>query len=199
MPRRVDKFEVVVARLAAPPEELPALRACLSAAELERAGRFFFERHRRRFVVARARLRRLLGERLGRRPADIELTCGPNGKPRLARDSLRFNLSHCGEVALFGFSPSEIGVDIEALRPILGEDAIAARFFSPAERLAYTLLDRPLGFLRCWTRKEALAKGMGDGLSLAPEKLDPAAAPGWRVHSFFPLPGFIAAVACHPA
>ena len=29
------------------------------------------------------------------------------------------------------------------------------------------------------------------------EQFDVAHAPGWRLHSFFPLPGFIAAVASH--
>jgi 4'-phosphopantetheinyl transferase len=196
----MSSFEIVVARLDAAAGEVRALEACLSASERRRAERFFFERHRRRFIVARARLRELLGARLGVAPAAVELACGANGKPRLASADLHFNVSHCGDVALVAFSKATpIGVDIEALRPIAGADEIAALFFSPSERLACALLDKPLGFLRCWTRREALAKGLGEGLSLPPHKLEPARAPGWSVHSFFPLPGFIAAVACQSA
>jgi len=201
MPRSGDDFDVVVARLAASEEELRRLGACLSAAERERAARFLFDRHRRRFIVARARLRELLGARLGRPAGEVPLVYAGSGKPCLADDSLRFSVSHCGDVALFAFSKAcEIGVDIEEMRPIAAADSIAAQLFSARERLAYgAARDKVRAFLRHWTRKEALAKGIGGGLSLPPEKLDPAAAPGWRVHSFFPLPGFIAAVASHSA
>jgi 4'-phosphopantetheinyl transferase len=199
MPRSVEDFEVVVARLDAPAGDL---RACLSKAELERAGRFRFEHLRRRFIVARARLRQLLGARLGLAPAAVELASGADGKPLLAQGGLRFSCSHSGEVALFGFSPVEIGVDIEALRPVAEADAIAEQVFSPREQDAYASLaarDKPLAFLNCWTRKEALAKAIGGGLTLPRERLDTSHTPGWWLHSFFPLPGFIAAVACYRA
>jgi 4'-phosphopantetheinyl transferase len=176
MPRAADEYDVVVARLNSSPEDSQARQAVLSAAERQRAEQFFFDRDRRRFIAARARLRELLGERLGVPPASVELAYGRNGKPRLTRGGLHFNLSHCEDVALFGFSSCEIGVDIEALRA--GE--------SPA-------------FLRRWTRYEALAKAIGGGLGMPLEVLDAARAAGWRLHSFFPLPGFIAAVARHPA
>lgn len=203
MPRAAEDFEVALARLEASPDEVRALLVHLSAQERQRAARFFFERHRRRYVVARAMLRELLGARLGLRPGAVELAYGGNGKPRLANGALNFSVSHCDEVALFAFSKScEIGADIEALRPIRAADSIAAHFFSRRENQAYRALpprERLLGFLQCWTRKEALAKGIGVGLATPPQKLDPAAAPGWRVHSFIPLRGFIAAIACHPA
>ena len=172
MPRAEHEFEVVVARLDSSPEDLPARQAVLSAAERARAGRFFFDRDRRRFIAARARLRELLGERLGVPPEAVELAYGANGKPYLAGGGLHFNVSHCDDVALFGFASSEIGVDIEALRP--GECR---------------------AFLRRWTRYEALAKAIGVGLSMSADALDAACAAGWRLHSFFPLAGFIAAVA----
>lgn len=187
-----DGFEVVLARLDSAADEA---RACLSPPERERADRFFLARHRRRFVAARARLRELLGARLGVAAKAVELVYGPHGKPRLAQGELHFSVSHSGDVALFAFSRAEIGVDIEPLRAIAGADAIAASFFSPREKRAYAALEKPLGFLYCWTRKEALAKGIGKGLSAGPRELDTAAAPGWRLHTFFPLPGFIAAVA----
>jgi len=181
---------VVVARLDPPAEEVQSLQASLSPAELKRAGRFGLQRLRRRFVVARGRLRELLGERLGLPPPDVTLAYGTNGKPELADRSLYFSVSHCEDVALYAFSSaSEIGVDVEAIRPIREADAIAAQFFSPRERL--------LDFLYCWTRKEALAKALGGGLSLPLAQLDVVNPRGWRLHTFFPLPGFIASVACH--
>ena len=72
--------------------------------------------------------------------------------------------------------------------------------FTPREKDAYAALaarDKPLAFLNCWTRKEVLVKAIGGGLRLPLERLDTADTPGWWLHSFFPLPGFIAAVACY--
>ena len=173
------------------------MQASLSSFEAQRAKRFRFERHRRRFIVSRGRLRQQLGARLGVRPEAVELAYGANGKPCLKHNGWRFNISHCDDVALFAFSKtSEVGVDVEAIRPIREADAIAAHVFSPLERLACEM-NQPLEFLRCWTRKEALVKALGEGLSMPLEQFDIAHAPGWRLHSFFPLPGFIAAVACH--
>lgn len=197
--------EVVMARLNAGPEEVRSLRARLSDAERQRAGRFRFERDRRRFIVARARLRELLAARLGVRPEAVELVYGKNGKPGLAQryadSGWRFNVSHCDDVAVYAFSrSSDVGIDVEAIRAVSEADAIAARFFSRREHEAYSALsprDKPLGFLNCWTRKEAVAKALGDGLSMPLDELDVSRAPGWSLHSFSPLPGFIAALACH--
>ena len=197
--------EVVVARLDAGPEEVRALRAHLSDAERRRTQRFRYARDRRRFIVARARLRELLAARLDVTPEAVELANGKNGKPELAQQYAdrrwRFNVSHCDDVAVYAFSrDGDVGIDIEAIRPIPEADNIAERFFSRREYAVYSALaprDRPLGFLQCWTRKEALAKALGEGLSMPLDELDVSRASRWRLHSFSPLPGFIAAVACH--
>jgi 4'-phosphopantetheinyl transferase len=197
--------EVVVAGLHAGPEEVCTLRARLCGDERRRADRFRFDRDRRRFIVARARLRELLAARLDVTPEAIEFAYGKNGKPGLAQryadSGWRFNVAHCDDVAVYAFSrDSDIGVDMEAIRPVREADAIAALFFSRREYAAYSALaqrDRPLGFLECWTRKEAVVKALGDGLSMPLDEFDASRAPGWSLHNFSPLPGFIAAVACH--
>jgi 4'-phosphopantetheinyl transferase len=197
--------EVAVAWLHAGPEEVRSLRARLSDAEWQRAERFRFERDRRRFIVARARLRELLAARLDATPEAVEFAYGKNGKPGLAQryadSGWRFNVAHCDDVAVYAFSrEGDVGIDIEAIRAIGEADAIAARFFSRREYAAYAALaprDRPVGFLECWTRKEAVVKALGEGLSMPLDEFDVSRAPGWSLHSFSPLPGFIAALACH--
>src|SRR5882762_484172 len=61
----IDKVEIAVAGLQVEPESVRASAALLSDVERRRASRFAFDRERRRFIVARARLRQLLAERLG--------------------------------------------------------------------------------------------------------------------------------------
>ena len=193
------RFDIVVVRL----DTISASAAMLSESERQRASRFTFERDRKRFVAARATLRRLLATRLGVRPEEIELVYGKYGKPalggRFAGSELRFNVSHCDDLAVYAFaSGREVGVDVEAVRWFADADDVAARFFSQTENDAYASLDsldKPSGFFNCWTRKEAFIKAIGDGLNHPLQSFDARRISGWEIESFVPAPGFIAAVA----
>ena len=206
--------EVVVAALQASAAAQRAFSELLSSSERQRAARFKLERDRRRFIVARATLRRLLAQRLAARPEAIEITYGAHGKPALAQ-GLRFNVSHCDDLAVYAFSESrEVGIDVEAVRELDDADDLAEHFFSRGENEAYRGLaahERPLGFFNCWTRKEAFVKALGEGLSHPLDGFDVSLAPreaakilrvaqrpgdecGWRLESFRPAPGFVAAV-----
>jgi len=201
------------------PDAVSSLAALLSDAERQRASRFASDRHRSRFVVARARLRELLGVNLGVPPESIELTCGAHGKPSLAGpfvdSDLRFNVSHSDDVAVYAVSRGrEIGIDVEAVRMIPDADEIAARFFSRREAESYLALDpgdKPMGFFNCWTRKEAFIKALGDGLHHPLDSFDVSLAPGepaqihrvgsvpgslcgWQLCSFTAPPGYVGAV-----
>jgi len=214
-----NAIEVVTARLDLAPEPIAELARLLSDAERQRAGRFAFDRDRRRFTVARAQLRQLLAARLGVQPQSVELTYSAYGKPALAQrfadSKLCFNVSHSEDVAVYAFSwGRETGIDVEAVRVIRDADDLAARFFSRCENEAYRALDardKPLGFFNCWTRKEALIKAIGDGLYHPLDCFDVSLAPGeparilrvegksgdhcgWCLDSFSPAPGFVAAV-----
>jgi 4'-phosphopantetheinyl transferase len=116
-------------------------------------------------------------------------------------------VSHCDDVAVYAISRGrEVGIDVEAIRALPGADGIAARCFSPRENEAYVALaprDKPLAFFKCWTRKEAFVKALGVGLAVRLDQLDVSDSSlgengAWRLESFSPLPGFIAAVASHP-
>lgn len=212
-------IEVVVTRLDGAGAEIRAAATVLCAAERQRAARFARERDRWRYIIARARLRGLLGARLDERPETIEFTYGRRGKPalapRFAASGLRFNLSHCEDVAVYAFAHDrEVGVDVEAVRPLPDADEVAARFFSRAENLAYLALaagDRTQGFFNCWTRKEAFIKALGGGLHVPLGCFDVSLAPGeparilrlgrrsgercgWRLVGLQPAPGLAGAV-----
>ena len=208
-------FDAVAAPLDVEPEAVRAAVALLSPSERQRASRFSFERDRRRFIVARARLRQLLAARLEIQPEEVDLVYGSHGKPALTDSDLHFNVSHCDDLAVYAFSwGHEIGVDVEAVRWFVDAGDIAARFFSRRENVAYAALDpldKPLGFFNCWTRKEAFIKALGDGLNHPLDSFDVSLAPnepakilrvenrpgeccGWSMETFVPMPGFVAAV-----
>jgi 4'-phosphopantetheinyl transferase len=142
----------------------------LDTDEVARANRFYFERHRKRFVIARGFLRLLLGQYLQTEAKQLQFVYGPWGKPALAGESrLRFNMSHSREVALYALTNGrEIGVDVEYVRADFTSDDIARRFFSPLEVENLDGLsddERVAAFFRCWTRKEAYIKATGRGMS----------------------------------
>jgi len=218
-PSLTDDVDIVVARPDVGSDAVSASATLLSDCERERARRFAFDVDRNRFIVARALLRQLLAARLGVRPEAVELASGKRGKPglagRFATSDLRFNLSHCEDVAVYAFcSGREVGVDVEAVRTLPDADDVAARWFSPREYATYRTLepgDRALGFFQCWTRKEAFIKALGDGLYHPLDRFDVSLGPGqpaqilrvadvpgdrcpWRLDGFSPVPGFVAAV-----
>jgi 4'-phosphopantetheinyl transferase len=193
---------------------LGELGAWLSADERERAARFRFERDRRRFVVARAALRSILGGYLRAYPADLVFQYGPSGKPALASTDLRFNVSHSSDRALYAVSHGrDLGIDLERVSPGRADAAIAERFFAPAERAALRALPptaRAEGFFACWTRKEAYVKARASGLALGLDRftvtVDPRAAATfvsaddadeiarWSLTALHAWPGFMAAL-----
>jgi 4'-phosphopantetheinyl transferase len=169
------------------PEVVERLGLSLSPDEWERARRFRFERHRRRYVVGRGALRALLGGYLGVAPREVAFSYGPRGKPFLAgpaatASGLSFNLSNSHELALVGFLRGpEIGVDVEFLKPMPDLEQIAERFFSESERVALRRLpapQKPEGFFNCWTRKEAYLKAVGEGLAAPLDSFDVTLLPG---------------------
>jgi 4'-phosphopantetheinyl transferase len=179
-PREVQVWAIW---LTASEAALAFYRSTLSLDECERADRFRFENLRRSYVLSRGGLRILLGHYLGCSPNKIELLYGPKGKPGLRQETrLRFNTSHSGEMALHAFAyDCELGVDVEQLRELDDPEAIAARFFSSAEiseLLSLRPRDRGLAFLRCWTRKEAYIKSIGDGLAIPLDHFQVTFLPG---------------------
>ncbi len=179
---RLEPTEVHVwcATLNPPSDRIEELFHILSPDERLRAKRFYFERDRWRFIVARGILRMILSLYLKVEPGRVMFRYGPHGKPFLSiesdQDVLQFNLSHSQGLALYAFTYSRaIGIDVEYIKPQLDVEGIAARFFSPSE--SAMLLGLPEtqkldAFFNCWTRKEAYLKAKGIGLSLPLDQFD---------------------------
>ena len=165
---------------------LPNLKQVLSADEHARAERFYFQKDRERFMVARGLLRTVLGRYLNQEPSQLRFCYSPYGKPALAtgsgRNTLRFNVSHSHGLALYAITCGrELGVDVELIRPELPDEEIAERFFSFQEVSGLRALPpnmRLEAFFNCWTLKEAYIKARGEGLSLPLDQFDVALVPG---------------------
>jgi 4'-phosphopantetheinyl transferase len=183
----------------------------LSEEERDRASRFVFQHDREHFLVARGRLRELLGTYLQRPPHSLEFQIGPYGKFSLAdRTDIRFNMTHSYGLALYAFALNrELGIDVEKVRPEFATEGIAERYFSAAEQRELRELPAELrtdAFFLCWTRKEAYVKAHGGGLQIpldsfdvsltpgAPEKLTSADSQRWSMRSFGPAPEYVASL-----
>lgn len=161
--------------------QLASLRSLLTDAELKRGDRIRIERPRRQFFVARAMLRQLLERYTGQPASKVQLVVGGHGKPSLDSTPLSFNLSHSHEKVLFAFTANaDIGVDIERVRENIRCEDLAARYFAPGEVDALMAMpsdQRYRGFFTCWTRKEAIIKAKGTGLSMPLNQFEVAFAP----------------------
>lgn len=205
-------------------QEASLLKAILDENELAQANGLVFAQDRMRFMVRRARLRQLLGQRIGVRPDKVTLLTGPHGKPALAPrhagNLLQFNVSHSGPLAVYALAwGNGVGVDVEALQLFDDSNSLVEQFFSTQEKKAFKEIaahDRAEAFFNAWTRKEAFVKALGQGLNLALDSFDVAFAPAeaprvmridnqpdahceWVVSSFAPAPGYVAAVVHHTA
>jgi 4'-phosphopantetheinyl transferase len=194
--------------------DLAAHLEILDGPERERMERFHFAADRSRFAVAHANLRRILGSYLQRPAASVRFHTNGFGKPELdprdSSSSLHFNLSHCRSIALLAVTTGRpVGVDVEEVRPI--EPEVADTHFSASERSQLSRMEGDAwlaGFYRCWTRKEAILKAEGVGLSLALDSFDVSLLPAaelletrtsfsypWKLHDLSPSEGTIGATA----
>ena len=164
---------------------LDRFRRTLAPEEIERAGRFRFERLQRHFIASRGFLRYVLARYLDVSAGELRFSYSDYGKPSLTGDSsLQFNLSHSHEVALVAVTwDSAVGVDVEHIRADFASEEIATRFFSRLEVETFSSLSKEeqvTAFFRCWARKEAYIKAIGKGLSQPLDGFDVTLAPSER-------------------
>jgi 4'-phosphopantetheinyl transferase len=218
---RKNEIHLWRSNLALPTEKIEELALILSTDEQIRANKFRFPKHRNRFIVARATLRKILGNYLQIDPKELLFKYSSRGKPELdnneSEQQIQFNLSHSEDLALYGFTYElQIGVDLEYLRSICDVEKIAQRFFSSRE---YNIINNSISdqekqklFLQIWTGKEAYLKATGEGLGnsldgisieiikdegvrLSSIKDDAQLAARWKLYSFIPEPNYLASLA----
>lgn len=198
------------------PADGPGLLNLLDAHERERLARFRQAADRARYLAAHALIRLVLGDQLATLPAALEFDrtcrCGQqHGKPRLpGAGAPGFSLTHAGALVGVAVRPDgAVGLDVEHVRELTDLAGMARHVQSPAELARHRGRVGPSAFFTTWTRKEALLKATGDGLStpMSTITLSPTgtAVQAWTgggtpdgpvwLRDLRPAPGYAAAVA----
>lgn len=191
--------------------QLTSLYESLEPGEKSRANAFLRPIDRNRYIAAHGVLRIFGKHLLG---AEVQITVNEFGKPQFLNTPIQFNLSHSGNIILLAFSlNSPVGVDVEQKRAMGDLDLIAANYFHQSEAQAINGLDEPLlseTFFSCWSKKEAVVKALGLGLSLPLNAFEVGTYPligeciaslgsqfpqSWTLWAFCPLEGYSAALA----
>lgn len=207
--RRIDIWEYSLAKF------WPAAESLLNEEELQRAKRFYFAVHQRRFTMGRALMRVILSHYLNKDPKDLQFSTHEYGKPYLLNDPhLQFNLSHSQDLALLAIGQDHaLGIDIEYFsgRPFKG---MSQMMFSKQEQQQFTHVPtsmRTLSFFQVWAQKEAFIKASGMGLSYPTQSFDVPVlsncntdirdekhALTWHMRAFMPKIACFAALCHHP-
>ena len=144
----------------------------LSDDEKKRSNQILLQNDRDLFITSRVFLRKLIGFFLRIEAHAIQFKYNKNGKPYI-NDScdLKFSITHSEDMILFGFIlKSEIGIDIEYLKRTIAIEKVSSFLFSKNELLEFENTEEKFKqekFIDHWTRKEAILKAKGKGLSIA--------------------------------
>lgn len=196
------------------PERQRALEDLLDETERQRAARFKRDELSRRFRAGRGILREILAAELRADPRSFHYELEERGKPFLPGAGLHFSLSDSGPlVAIAVTRLVALGVDAELAHASRDFDSLMERVLSPRELawcLDFTADARVSAFYRIWTRKEALLKATGEGISRSLRAItvigdDARGSPrverkegdgaSWSLVDFEPAEGFAGAVA----
>ncbi len=195
------------------------LQKFLTSDEIDRANRYHLEKDRRRFITRRGLLRQTLADYMRTDPSLLGIRYNGFGKPYILPKSDQpapyFSVSHSGGLALLAFAGNQqLGVDIELVKPLSDLEVVAQQFFAQGEIDVIRALPKDArvdAFYRCWTRKEAYIKGVGNGLSIPLDSFEVSleeasaellrtddsldGADGWSLYGLAPGPNFVGALA----
>lgn len=169
--KQIEDVAVYCIRISEEITNLKKYLSFLSADEVIKAERFYFEKDKNSYITCRGSLREILSHYLMVSPTEIVFNYNKFGKPCLSAGQnacgLRFNLSHSGDYCLIAISrKNAVGIDIEKKEVIEDYIDIARNTFSEDEY--YRLIKSEEGlllFYSIWTQKEAIVKAMGKGIS----------------------------------
>jgi len=150
----------------------------LSKDELSRASRYKYAELKFAFIKRRFFLRNVLSRYIKCPPQELRFSFSDYGKPYISQkenpNSIKFNYSYSKNICILAVNRNhEVGIDIEKLHTIKNPKSLAKQFFCANEisyiENAHSTNECSFRFLQVWTRKEAVLKACGLGIS---EKLN---------------------------
>ena len=140
----------------------------VSATERQRATRYVHAIDAARHLLGRFIVRSVLTRTLGARWITSEFEMGSKGKPGLVGSGIDFSISHSGSWVWAAFCrEAAVGIDVEEVRRLDDLDDLID-VLHPVEAAAIREVaadEAHTAFFRCWTRKEALLKALGEGMA----------------------------------
>lgn len=154
-------------------DDAPNLYNFLNTEEKCRAAKFKFSYDQNRYIITHSILRHILAAYEGQSASTLTFSKTKYGKPFLnnekEKETIQFNMSYSKNVVCYIISnKNEVGIDIEYLNVDFEWADIAKSYFLKKElRFLETLprKEQVKAFYNLWTRKEALLKLKGIGLS----------------------------------
>ena len=136
----------------------------LSEQRREQCLKFKHELGRKTCAASYLLLREALHKEYGIDEAPV-FEYGEHGKPTIiGYPNIHFNLSHCREAAICVVADRPVGVDVESIHRY--SESLARYTMNDDEMEQILHADNPaLAFTRLWTRKEAVVKHSGHGIS----------------------------------
>ena len=151
---------------------ITSLMKLLTKHEIQRHSRLKIDEKKDQFLKSRGLLRLVLSSYLGLSPGLIQFETNPAGKPYLMDSDLSFNLSHSGDLFIYGFClKAQIGVDIQEIYSISSMESVIKKTISPKEQSYFEGLSTGKSlqaFFNIWTAKESYLKAQGEGFQANP-------------------------------
>ena len=136
--------------------------------EQQEAGRYLHIEDAARHLAGRALARRMLRAAFGQ-DCVAEFARSPYGKPFCPGVSADFSISHSGSMVWVALCRcASVGIDVESMRPLPDAAELTSQLHPQEQKDLLSLPQAELqtAFYRCWTRKEAIIKAVGMGLSI---------------------------------
>jgi len=143
------------------------LLSCVRTEKKERILRQKSKQNADSMLIGEILVKAAIKKSFGIETTKLEFTVSENGKPYCSsHPDIYFNISHSGEYVVCAVSKVPVGVDIEKPRkynPRLAERVCSQKEMEQIE----TCSDKSVEFIKLWTRKEAVLKMLGTGISNA--------------------------------
>ncbi|WP_214226796.1 4'-phosphopantetheinyl transferase superfamily protein [Pedobacter sp. B4-66] len=136
----------------------------LTHQEFQKATEFKNQNDAKRYLASKFVSKNILAHFVSTPASEIVFKQIANKKPYI--DEIEFNISHSANYLLIAVSSVEVGIDIELVKPDFNTELLLEHCFDQGERnFINRQSSKAHGFYYAWTRKEAILKATGEGLT----------------------------------